>query len=624
MNIVNIDSLVSLPTSGELNLLTYGQDFDLTFNIDTNGFNGELKSNSFDFTAQTVQHLYLDPLSIESGLKINAFGRKMDSMLKYEDGMTKIDAIVDALPMIAGKLELDLDGLTVNTFAIENVNFNLMKLTMVGGVSYRDGVVHIAKSQIRDTDGNMYYGLSKSVEYDMESGLSGFDAVILHFGPVRFELTFEDVQNFEIVQLLPTENIYISAQDGVFMKRVTISDFKIESQTSISPMKQILRIFSHDKEFFALNLEAELPKSVRLEASMVENQMLFQLSGAQYSLDASAPDIIQMSVQGNGFEMIKGHITTSIVGIEMDLNQDLSDSHLLLVIDGVEVVTFNAKNMHKLQLTVQVPESGSLDIQRQGAEISLDLNAYPYALLAKGDLSQRHLKIILNNGQTTLATIEGEIQRDQISAQLDANNNHLRFGFIPSENRLRYVVEVMNNYSSNGDFSPTEFNAFELVGPQGSILCDSNKCEIKSDDLNMHSTLVFGESFSFYFGGTDPSVTLVDLEMTGSTGSIKVIFYDIVKAHIERNGNDIKGKGLVLDTQLTLESELGETLFLSANGPSAEFTIEADRKHGEWNMTRPIPNVATITKDELVVVALDRRIEVTSVDGLLKVQSELA
>ena len=89
----------------------------------------------------------------------------------------------------------------------------------------------------------------------------------------------------------------------------------------------------------------------------------------------------------------------------------------------------------------------------------------------------------------------------------------------------------------------------------------------------MHSTLVFGESFSFYFGGTDPSVTLVDLEMTGSTGSIKVIFYDIVKAHIERNGNDIKGKGLVLDTQLTLESKLGETLFLSANGPSGKFYL---------------------------------------------------
>ena len=56
----------------------------------------------------------------------------------------------------------------------------------------------------------------------------------------------------------------------------------------------------------------------------------------------------------------------------------------------------------------------------------------------------------------------------------------------------------------------------------------------------------------------------------------------------------------------------------------AEFTIEADRKHGEWNMTRPVPNVVTITKDELAVVALDRRIEVTSVDGLLNVQSELA
>ena len=86
----------------------------------------------------------------------------------------------------------------------------------------------------------------------------------------------------------------------------------------------------------------------------------------------------------------------------------------------------------------------------------------------------------------------------------------------------------------------------------------------------MHSTLVFGESFSFYFGGMDPSVTLVDLKMTGSAGSLKVIFYDIVKAHIERKGNKIAGKGLVLDTQLNLESTIGQTLFVSANGPTGK------------------------------------------------------
>ena len=101
-------------------------------------------------------------------------------------------------------------------------------------------------------------------------------------------------------------------------------------------------------------------------------------------------------------------------------------------------------------------------------------------------------------------------------------------------------------------------------------MCDADQCEIKSDDLNMHSTLVFGESFSFYFGGMDPSVTLVDLKMTGSAGSLKVIFYDIVKAHIERKGNKIAGKGLVLDTQLNLESTIGKTLFVSANGPTGK------------------------------------------------------
>ena len=61
-----------------------------------------------------------------------------------------------------------------------------------------------------------------------------------------------------------------------------------------------------------------------------------------------------------------------------------------------------------------------------------------------------------------------------------------------------------------------------------------------------------------------------DLKMTGSAGSLKVIFYDIVKAHIERKGNKIAGKGLVLDTQLNLESTIGKTLFVSANGPTGK------------------------------------------------------
>ena len=93
-----------------------------------------------------------------------------------------------------------------------------------------------------------------------------------------------------------------------------------------------------------------------------------------------------------------------------------------------------------------------MDIQRVGAEVNFELNAYPYAMLGKGDLSQRHIKIALNNGQTTVATIEGEIQQDNISLTLVASNNQVRFGFIPSQQRIRYVVEVLNNYSSTGTF----------------------------------------------------------------------------------------------------------------------------------------------------------------------------
>ena len=53
--------------------------------------------------------------------------------------------------------------------------------------------------------------------------------------------------------------------------------------------------------------------------------------------------------------MIAGHITTSMVGIEMDLKQDLTDSSLVLVADGVEIIQFNSQAMNRFNLAVQAP-----------------------------------------------------------------------------------------------------------------------------------------------------------------------------------------------------------------------------------------------------------------------------
>ena len=62
-----------------------------------------------------------------------------------------------------------------------------------------------------------------------------------------------------------------------------------------------------------------------------------------------------MSIQGNGLELIAGHITTSIVGLEMDLKQDLTDSSLILVVDGVEIIQFDSQAMNRFNLSVQAP-----------------------------------------------------------------------------------------------------------------------------------------------------------------------------------------------------------------------------------------------------------------------------
>ena len=62
-----------------------------------------------------------------------------------------------------------------------------------------------------------------------------------------------------------------------------------------------------------------------------------------------------MNVQGNGLEMINGQITTSMVNIEMDLKQDLTDSSLVLVADGVEIIQFKSQAMNRFNLSIQAP-----------------------------------------------------------------------------------------------------------------------------------------------------------------------------------------------------------------------------------------------------------------------------
>ena len=65
--------------------------------------------------------------------------------------------------------------------------------------------------------------------------------------------------------------------------------------------------------------------------------------------------VIELSIQGNGLELIAGHITTSMVGLEMDLKQDLTDSSLVLVVDGVEIIQFNSQAINRFNLSVQAP-----------------------------------------------------------------------------------------------------------------------------------------------------------------------------------------------------------------------------------------------------------------------------
>ena len=55
----------------------------------------------------------------------------------------------------------------------------------------------------------------------------------------------------------------------------------------MSPMKQMLTVTYHNDEVFALDLQAELPKSLKLETSCGDKQMLFQFSSARHSLDST-------------------------------------------------------------------------------------------------------------------------------------------------------------------------------------------------------------------------------------------------------------------------------------------------------------------------------------------------
>ena len=89
-----------------------------------------------------------------------------------------------------------------------------------------------------------------------------------------------------------------------------------------------------------------------------------------------------MSIQGNGLEMIAGHITTSMVGIEMDLKQDLTDSSLVLVADGVEIIQFNSQAMNRFNLSVQAPRK------------SLPMSFFLMMLASNGPFNKNFQKLV--------------------------------------------------------------------------------------------------------------------------------------------------------------------------------------------------------------------------------------
>ena len=80
--------------------------------------------------------------------------------------------------------------------------------------------------------------------------------------------------------------------------------------------------------------------------------------------------------------MIAGHITTSMVGIEMDLKQDLTDSSLVLVADGVEIIQFNSQAMNRFNLSVQAPRK------------SLPMSFFLMMLASNGQFNKNFQKLV--------------------------------------------------------------------------------------------------------------------------------------------------------------------------------------------------------------------------------------
>ena len=109
----------------------------------------------------------------------------------------------------------------------------------------------------------MYYGLSSPIEFDLESGLAPMSNVIVQLGSVRFEVTFEDAQNFELIQRLPTEDIYVSAQGE---KALPNSDIFLLRYFQLESSEPPLNVF-FQMEFMPHDSLSQISTSILKQAS---------------------------------------------------------------------------------------------------------------------------------------------------------------------------------------------------------------------------------------------------------------------------------------------------------------------------------------------------------------------
>lgn len=604
----------------EVNFEVNGEKTDLNVEIELpqkqNSLAVKFSSKKFETEFKSIHILEsLWPVQCSSIIDLAIHNLASYSHNLNIDGLdSQLSVNIKALPLINGQLKLSRDEVFVHNF-----NINLFDIECSSNFDYsqENGFI-LDQTLIRNGKTGEYYFASTPVAI-VDGQLQSVSGGKLFIGPLKFEYNYEDSENFNLE--LPNY-VRVIAEDGVFDGKILLNGYTLNSNIDMksSPLKQIINLQdSQGNEVFGLIVEFSVPNqqfAIQLKSNNVFKTSIMYDTG-MYAVVTNIQDFVEIQISGENTESIKGSVDIERIELSSEFDISRKSNHVCygqLVYQGVTLVDFKKQNPEKFYLKLESDNMFNFALERNDNNIKSALVIEENTIIGLADLSQNHLKVTYEGGNGAFGVMDLQKSgNDRLQIQIKSDWADFLFnGQLNLTNgNVRYNGNLLNVYSSEGDFSLEKFTMLTIETPFLSVECDEKECLVESTKdehafIPFSLSLRFGSDLTLNLGDSNRNINFV---ITPRDFEVKAVYDEYIKIQFMINNELVAVlQTIILDTKIDIQSELGKNLTLSVDGPNAKLESSVNGLNElEFEMREPV---------ELRVEILNQNMEVQIYDQL--------